>query len=379
MSSGSKVSDIVIQELKCSNDSEVLEVFKSCETEMKKVATEMKRVADGQDEIKIKLEEFNEREVKCFRCKNESTINIQIFQCIDGHFICSTCKHRNNIKFCQICGKDVGGRALGLEGFIKKTQVNNLKHKCHNSKEEMNEMDNKRPRLTNNNVTEYVENIDPKIEIKEDKLNVLEDIKTLMNKGPAQEISFAKPDSPIKKRKSPAKPKSNHSDLNYSIASGTYNWDIASVKSGKFFNEGEHVEVFRTPYTELEDKAIIKFFLTEGGYQFRKGVRIWKVMEVRRICPLRTYQSMKHRWNKLSQILDKYNVTVDQLVEVDRKKYGATTDSPDVEDDAKSHRGSKPGRQSYTLEEDMKIIDYLLQNRRYTEVRGKVMWQVNIL
>ena len=42
-------------------------------------------------------------------------------------------------------------------------------------------------------------------------------------------------------------------------------------------------------------------------------------------------------------------------------------------------RGVRSGRKFYSKEEDLEIIHYLLQNRRYQEVKGRALWQVIIV
>ena len=84
---------------------------------------------------------------------------------------------------------------------------------------------------------------------------------------------------------------------------------------------------FRAPYTEREDRAILNYFLKNGGYQFRRGIRVWTQMEARNICPGRSSQSMKEYWmKKLSPIIGNYGVTTDQLIEADRRIYKKSKD-----------------------------------------------------
>ena len=89
---------------------------------------------------------------------------------------------------------------------------------------------------------------------------------------------------------------------------------------------------------------------------------------------------MKARWDKfLSLSLAKYKVTEEDLTAADQRIYGVTGNEPsiDVHMDRRSvstRTGSQ--RRSYTREEDVKIIEHLLQNRRHREVRGREMWEV---
>ena len=193
------------------------------------------------------------------------------------------------------------------------------------------------------------------------------------------EISFASPPSPVRRRdnvfKVPTSPPTA-SNLNDTYASST-----ATVKSGRFFNEGVYRENFRLPYTPQEEKAILNFFLEEGGYQLRRGKSIWIKMENKRICSNRTWQSIKGRWDKfLSRNLATYNLSEEDLIAADVKVFGHSKDEEAGDDDERqSLRGHRAGIKFYTEEEDLKLIHHLLENRRYHDVKGREMWQVSHL
>ena len=88
------------------------------------------------------------------------------------------------------------------------------------------------------------------------------------------------------------------------------------MKAGRFVREGEFYDKFRLPYTKREEQTLVNFFLENGGYKLRKGKRIWEQMENSGICPGRTWQSMKQRWEKyISKTLDK--TTLEELEERD--------------------------------------------------------------
>jgi len=219
------------------------------------------------------------------------------------------------------------------------------------------------------------------LQVEDDPDNGIDDVKKvevvtapLSSVGSDEDLGAFKSPSPVRK---PMKRK---------IASGgkilnDSNWgETSSIKSGRFYNEGHFAQNFRAPYTPKEDLAILNFFLYEGGYQFRKGIRVWKVMESRNVCPGRSSQSMKEYWKKLSSKMDKYDVTVEQLVKADKRVYGTSTDegvdADEDDDDQRSVRGWKPNQKMYTKEEDLKIIKYLLENKRYGDVKGNSMWEM---
>ena len=75
-------------------------------------------------------------------------------------------------------------------------------------------------------------------------------------------------------------------------------WETDTIKSGRFFNDGEFSANFRLPYSSSEERAMVDFFLEHGGYRIRKGRAIWMRMESMKICNGRTWQSMKSRCEK---------------------------------------------------------------------------------
>jgi len=143
------------------------------------------------------------------------------------------------------------------------------------------------------------------------------------------------------------------------------------TKQRRFVREGEFNDKFRLPYSKREEEAIITYMLEEGGFRLRKGNRIWELMEEKRICPGRTWQSMKQRWDKfISKSLDKFGVTVDELEQRDEK------DKSESEDDAEvSQRGFRVNANYYTNIEDLKIIEFMESNQRF-DVGGRALWQL---
>ena len=51
--------------------------------------------------------------------------------------------------------------------------------------------------------------------------------------------------------------------------------------------------------------------------------------------------------------------------------------SKEDDDDQKSVRGWRHDKKMYTKDEDLKIIKYLLENKRFGDVKGNSMWEVN--
>ena len=187
------------------------------------------------------------------------------------------------------------------------------------------------------------------------------------------EIVFGEPRSPTSDPMSYVKTQMNDEQ-----------WETSTFKSGRFFNEGYFSHKFRVPYTFNEEKAIVEFFVKQGGFRLRSGVSVWKSMEAQKVCEHRTWHSMKARWQKfISTNLAKFNVTEDQLVKIDQKIFGDHEDEEDVEgnvDNTRSRTPKKSQRPShgnmYTRDEDKKIIRYILENNRYQDVKGRALWEL---
>ena len=93
---------------------------------------------------------------------------------------------------------------------------------------------------------------------------------------------------------------------------------------------------------------------------------------------------MKGTWEKyISRDLKKFDVTHEDLIEADRRIFGEDGGPMEEADNTvvenANFRGVRSGRKFYSKEEDLEIIHYLLQNRRYQEVKGRALWQVIIV
>ena len=80
--------------------------------------------------------------------------------------------------------------------------------------------------------------------------------------------------------------------------------------------DGQFADKFRIPYKEEEERAMIDFFLANGGYKERRGNEVWKAMEEAEVCQGRTWSSMRARWNKyIQRNLPSYGVSEAELLE----------------------------------------------------------------
>ena len=132
---------------------------------------------------------------------------------------------------------------------------------------------------------------------------------------------------------------------------------------------------FRQPYTLNEERAIIKFFLDEGGYSNHRyivnglvfswcsfnfllfrGTRIWKEMENASVCPGRTWQSLKNRWEKnILSRLDTFGVSVEQLEEADRDSDNDEDSRSNTSRQSNGMRGYRKNANYYTVDDDAKV------------------------
>ena len=55
----------------------------------------------------------------CPVCFEEMSYNTKIAQCINGHHICWGCKEKLEKSECPSCGLPVGGRAFGMETYLR--------------------------------------------------------------------------------------------------------------------------------------------------------------------------------------------------------------------------------------------------------------------
>ena len=73
-------------------------------------------------------------------------------------------------------------------------------------------------------------------------------------------------------------------------------------------------------------------------------------------------------------------MTEEDLKAADQKIYGDIGNDSSMDDDTNMRPSvsirTGGQRRAYTSEEDIKIIEHLLQNRRHLEVKGREMWEV---
>jgi len=135
----------------------------------------------------------------------------------------------------------------------------------------------------------------------------------------------------------------------------------------KNWNESKH----RASYTFAEERAVVQHLLKRGGYSQRGGTLLWRQMESQGVCPGRSWQSLKGRFDKhILPNLGRFGVSRTHLAEADDK---AKTAPPEVLGEEGNKREA---RMSYTKAEDLAILGFIADNRRFGDVGGVEMWKL---
>ena len=142
------------------------------------------------------------------------------------------------------------------------------------------------------------------------------------------------------------------------------------------------------PFSKEEERAMISFFLTRGGFSQRGGTTVWREMEQARTCPGRTWQSLKQRFNMfVHNNLEKFKVTkttmmgVTDLVETDVPEPEKEKGLPEVEDEVlkvplRGLTGCKSRyRKAYNQGEEQSIVTYLQKEGGYGSRGGDALWK----
>ena len=122
---------------------------------------------------------------------------------------------------------------------------------------------------------------------------------------------------------------------------------------------------YRTPFTRGEEEDIVKYFLDHGGFSIRGGNTVWKKMEDEWVCPGRTWHSLRERFEKhIEPHLRHFGASKSDMLKADR-----------------DHNISKQnaGRKNcnfYSKEEDLKIISFIVDNKRFLDVGGNELWKI---
>jgi len=151
----------------------------------------------------------------------------------------------------------------------------------------------------------------------------------------------------------------------------TNNPDAASLnETDKTDNENFNKDYwyrckFKQPYSRGEEEAIVKYFVSNGGYSIKGGNSIWKKIEDEWICPGRTWHSLRERFEKhIEPNLPAFSTSKAALLKVDQER------------NIETGRGVRKDTNYYKKEEDLKIIDFIVVNKRFEDVKGNELWKV---
>jgi hypothetical protein len=138
--------------------------------------------------------------------------------------------------------------------------------------------------------------------------------------------------------------------------------NFTKTKSAKAEHDFWYNSRFKKPYSRGEEEAVVNYFMKNGGYSIRGGNAVWKKMEEEWICPGRTWQSLIERFGKnIKKSLKQFEVSKPQLEEVDRNMEGRG---------GKKARGFRQNANYYSREEDLKILKFIAEKKRFDDVPG---------
>ena len=121
----------------------------------------------------------------------------------------------------------------------------------------------------------------------------------------------------------------------------------------------------RSPFSRGEEETIVKYFLRKGGYSAKGGNTFWKQMEEDWVCPGRTWHSLKERFEKhIDPKLHQFGVSRQQLLDRDREL------------NKSKFSDSKKAMRNYSRQEDLKIIQFICDNKRFADVKGNEVWKL---
>ncbi len=106
-------------------------------------------------------------------------------------------------------------------------------------------------------------------------------------------------------------------------------------------------------YSRAEDEAIARYVRDNGYISSWKGRAMWEEAERECVAPGRSWQSMKNRFKSILR----------------DKGMGYFVNSQMQQKVAPAFQ-----KNAFTREEDVAIIDYIVANQSYREVRGKGLW-----
>ena len=128
----------------------------------------------------------------------------------------------------------------------------------------------------------------------------------------------------------------------------------------------------------------MKFVVRHEAYDMVKGNVLWKMMEEKKICGGRTWQSMKeHFFKKILPAIETFqlnkteitkftNMRIKKSITNSDKQSRLYTKHPDGQEDQCNTRNKK----YYTEAEDHKLLQFIIKQERYKSAGGVKVWKL---
>ncbi|XP_064090364.1 ras guanine nucleotide exchange factor Y-like isoform X2 [Macrobrachium nipponense] len=126
------------------------------------------------------------------------------------------------------------------------------------------------------------------------------------------------------------------------------------------------------PYTSSEDVKILRYIIKYKGYDKLGGNIFWKDMEASETIPGRSWHSLKERYRKRIihhlPIFLHYGINENHL----KRLSSETGERKDHGNQSKNDSNSR--KRPYTRDEDYLILKFISENKRHSQIGGKLMW-----
>ncbi|XP_063611599.1 uncharacterized protein LOC134785238 isoform X2 [Penaeus indicus] len=126
----------------------------------------------------------------------------------------------------------------------------------------------------------------------------------------------------------------------------------------------------KMPYTHEEDVEILMYIDDHHSHSQVGGRELWQKMEGQGVLPNRSWHSLKERYRKRIvpnlNIYQRYGLSKTMLQRFKKHSQPA--------DDSPRAKASEIYRQPYSHEEDLCILNFIIKNKRHSEVGGKSLW-----
>ena len=126
-------------------------------------------------------------------------------------------------------------------------------------------------------------------------------------------------------------------------------------------------------YSRLEDINILNFLIKGSFFKLTTSDMIWKHMKEQGLNPGRSWRGLKHRFlGNILKNLDKYGLTRQMIMMSDRTPMSEKVLLPKPLDGD----GDVPKvMKSFSMEEDKKIIQYIIKNNKFAYIHGTKIWK----